>query len=70
MEKRELLGNLNKIQYSSYISSCWLDIIKRYNSSFDNELSNKADLIIDILIAQNNNLYKEIDDLWIKILDN
>ncbi|MBP3846901.1 hypothetical protein J6I39_04045 [bacterium] len=70
MEKRELLGNLNKIQYSPYISSCWLDIIKRYNSSFDNELSNKADLIIDILIAQNNNLYKEIDDLWIKILDN
>lgn len=70
MEKRELLENLNKIQYSSYISSCWLDIIKRYNSSFDNELSNKADLIIDILIAQNNNLYKEIDDLWIKILDN
>ncbi|MBO6256965.1 hypothetical protein J6N69_02885 [bacterium] len=62
MEKRELLGNLNKIQYSSYISSCWLDIIKRYNSSFDNELSNKADLIIDILIAQNNNLYKEIDE--------
>lgn len=69
MKNKELLSKLNRIQYSRYISSCWLDIIKHYILSFDNELSNKAELIIDVLIEQNITMHKEIDELWVKILD-
>ena len=64
MINRKIYDKLNDIQNSVYISQCWLDIAKQYIDSLDNDLHNKVGLIIDILIANNQIIFSDIEDFW------
>ncbi|MBR1424053.1 hypothetical protein IJ579_00645 [bacterium] len=68
-EQQKTLKKLNDIQHSVYTTQCWLEILKSYIKILDNNLTNKVELVINVIMENNNKTLENIENLWKDLLN-